>query len=175
MAYSNWGGGVWKNNQLLTAEKCDVAVYDDAVESDVPHSLRIWYFLLHEAAKKSEETQWYNRPHHAVLGDGKIRVGLYKTSFELYEADDDGNVVTVDVTKLLDPKHIWEYDPKDGTEPRRYVDNETLYQGTTFTYKGHKFSLEYDDCPCKISVEMKTPEGDIWTGFSGYCMGAGYE
>jgi hypothetical protein len=87
--------------------------------------------------------------YHVILGNGRVRLCGYKSWPVLFV---DGKEVS------LAPYTTEEGFPGCG-------------QGEI---DGYKFGWEQDDDPEKVDLWLKEPDGTMWTGFSGYAMGAGW-
>ncbi len=156
MAYSNWGAFVHKEGERRT-DREDVAVFRDD-EKDLPSAVRIFANLMANRQRYPVgETPWYEHSHHAVLGDGPVRLAGYKHLPELWHAQEDGSVVRVDLT------------PYRTTEGEEWDDH--TYEGE---YSGVRFRAnEYDNN--MIDLELVEADGSKWKSTCGYCYGAGFE
>lgn len=161
MAYSNWGAFVYKNGNRMK-NKEDVGVFDED-EKDLPSGARIFANLL-KNQKEGEQTPWYKHSHHAVLGDGLVRLCVYKCSPELWVLSKDG------------PKQIELPDvcSNDGSMDRvsYYLSrsDESIPKEETGDYV---YSISHYDGNM-VEIELKCPNGDEWKTKAGYCYGAGH-
>lgn len=90
--------------------------------------------------------------YHALLGDGKIRLGLYKqTCVDIY----------------LDVAKIGEIFPN-----YNYGDNKDSHM-VIFDHRIDIYWKSEDNLYQYVKLEQ--PDKVIWTGFSGYGVGAGFE
>ena len=90
-------------------------------------------------------------PQHVTLGGSRVRLCGYKNYPVLFM---DGNAVDLEPFK---------------TEEYRYL---TSGRGEI---EGYAFEWEMDDDPSKVTLKLTEPDGTVWTGFSGYGMGAGWD
>lgn len=155
MAYSNWGGNVYKNGERRK-DKEDVGVFDTE-ESNLPTGFRIFANILKN--NKNNNNDWYNHSHHAVLGDGPVRLCGYKDRPELWVIRDD-KVEQVDI-EIPD----WDDDNYDD-----FFNGEIEINGQKWQWE---FNLDGD--ANKVDLTLIEPDGTKWEGFSGYGIGAGFD
>lgn len=155
MAYSNWGAWVHRNGEARH-DREDVAVWNTA-EADVPAALSIWTNLLRlrEEYGETGEAPAYERAHHAVLGDGYVRLCGYKDWARLFVAWPENKVEQVEIPS-----------PYDQEEAEGTVDMGELGQW--------KWSYDHDGTN-RIDLRLVEPDGTIWNATSGYCFGAGWD
>jgi hypothetical protein len=149
MAYSNWGAFVFCNGKRRT-DKEDVGVFDTD-ESCLPSGARIFANILknHEADNKD----WSAHSHHAVLGDGPIRLCGYKSGPELWRfADGKPEQIDLDVFISKDSR-----------------DDYTHHSGTLDGYE-----FEAEESENMLDIFLREPNGTEWTSTCGYCYGAGH-
>lgn len=156
MAYSNWGAFVHKDGERRT-DREDVAVFGDD-EKDLPSGVRIFANIMANRQKFPDgQVPPHEHSHHAVLGDGPVRLTGYKNSPRLWHVEDDGSVAQVDLT----PFRTTDGDPWD----------DHTYEGE---YAGAHFRAnQYDGN--MIDLELVEADGAKWTSTCGYCYGAGFE
>lgn len=97
-------------------------------------------------------------PHHASLGNGPFRLCGYKSYPEIFW---EGQ--SVDITpyqKGDNPGPDWSWYDSDGIEGE---------------LNGYKFKATPSEDPEAVNLELIEPDGTVWSGKSGYGMGAGYE
>jgi hypothetical protein len=93
-------------------------------------------------------------PHHVSLGAMRLRLCAYKSFPVLYV---DGEKVSLDpyTTERMDDL---------GFKTSGYGEID-----------GYRFAWVQNTDPDRVNLMLIEPDGKIWTGFSGYCMGAGYD
>lgn len=155
MAYSNWGAFVHKDGVRRT-DREDVAVFNDD-EKDHPSAARIYVNIMKNRAKYPDgNPPWHERSHHAVLGDGPIRLAGYKNRPDLCELTDDGDVIAVDLTPY---RIAAESDEDDET-----------FRGE---YKGVKFEASQYDMNM-VTLKLTEADGSQWESTCGFEYGAGW-
>jgi hypothetical protein len=138
MAYGNWGGHVYRNGQRM-----------EAWEDNTPYretELTAGY------AQAFLRDQGYD-PHHAILGEKRVRLCGYKDSPILYV---DGQQVDLAPYRTTDP------DDWDENEGNGEID-------------GYRFNWSYDWGEQRLDLMLIEPDGTTWTGFGGYMIGAGFD
>lgn len=159
MAYSDYGGYAYKNGTR-----------------QVDHSDAVWTEegLVSTAGSYPGFTHGTNANwQHALLGCGNVLVGLYKQSSLTIWVNGE-EIDPVDFL-IQDQKHmVRTYD--DGS---RYLDKDA--------YTANGIAAEFSIAGCSLEVYFEhddnfymyarliQPDGNIWTGFSGYGVGAGLE
>jgi len=165
MAYSDYGAFV-KRNGKRRKDKEDVGVFDTD-EAKLPSGQRIFANILKRQKETGEDRKWYNHSHHAVLGDGPVRLCGYKQHAELWYIDDQ----TKEVVNFKLP----ELDYPGAIKNAHF---------TFFTYD-KKGELTWDDprhgdykyeikqYMNKVDLTFIEPDGTKWTARCGYMYGAG--
>lgn len=153
MAYSDYGGRAFKNG-IRHEDRCDAVLSPDGIKS-TPGQWPGW--SLEEGRSGGS---W-----HVILGDGPIFVTLYEQS-------------SVDVYRLnerVDPSGILLPDQGDAT----YLNHENFRSARKpclMEVDGHKISVWWcEEDNLYVYVRLEQPNGDIWSGWSGYGVGAGLE
>ena len=138
MAYGNWGAFVYKNDERMHNWEDQTPYKENELEAG-----------YHQAFGRNDGIN----PHHAVLGEGKVRLCGYKTTPVLFV---DGKEIDLEeyATSYEDAEKEW----ADGWEGE---------------VEGFKFKA--DQCDNKLELELTTPDGNKWRSTCGYCMGAGHE
>lgn len=144
MAYGNYGGNVFRNGIRMKSH-----------EDQTPYCEQVLVSGYHQAFGRQEGTN----PHHAVLGEKRIRFCAYKASPVLYL---DGVEVALDSYRQR-----FDDDDEDG--------DTDYYAPGSGDLDGYHFEWRVDDSPERVDLVLREPDGTLWTGFSGYGMGAGYE
>ena len=167
MAYSDYGGYGYRNGDRVEAR------------SDAVLSLEgIWAtpgmypgFADPEMWKNPEEHAPY---YHVILGDGPIFVGLYKQSgLYIHRLSEKLDLLSLCVSEAPPVYKSGKYPP--------YLDvphglHELGREMLEFEVDGHRIRahwLETDNY--YLFVRLEQPDGTVWTGFSGYGVGAGLE
>lgn len=176
MAYSNWGAFVHKNGERRK-DKEDVAVFNTD-EADVPSGMRIFANLMKNSAKYGEgdsgvkDTPWHEHSHHAVLGDGPVRLCGYKCNPELWVMKPDGAVEQIELPDICNhdgeikdaSTHFYVYADEYGKEKKEEMkEAEGEYVYSARHYNGNM-----------IELELIEPNGNRWSAISGYEYGAGH-
>lgn len=91
-------------------------------------------------------------PVHASLGQGEVRLCGYKSYPQLFF---NGREISL----IPEGKHWGE----DGIE---------IIQGEI---KGYKYEAEFKTEPNRVILKLTEPDGTIWTGVSGFELGAGHD
>lgn len=172
MAYSDYGGYAYRNGKRIEDRS------DFTITPEGGFGTPGIYPGFVVAAQGGNTEEWMTRPHHhVVLGDGPLFVGLHKqTSLLLYRIV-DGEIVKVD---LLSVKHnvpegqICEY------EGERYISFPELEDSPErrLEFESDGWKIEWvntDEDNYYQYVRLTQPDGVVWTGFSGYGVGAGLE
>lgn len=153
MAYSNWGAFVYKDGERRT-DREDVGVFDDD-EKDLPSGQKIFANILKNMDRQNDD--FWNHSHHAVLGDGPVRLCGYKASPELYKIIGD----KVEKVKIPTPdyeKDEWEIS----------ADGKVEIYGEAWEWKFNQYGGN------KIDLHLIEPDGSVWNSTCGYCYGAGW-
>ena len=84
MAYSDYGAFVYKDGRRRT-DREDVGVFDDD-ERELPAAQRTYANLIKNRDRvfPSDDAGWAAHSHHAVLGDGPVRLAGHKQHAELW-------------------------------------------------------------------------------------------
>ena len=138
MAYGNYGGNVFRNGKRMKNHEDQTPYRETELASG-----------YQQAFGRKEGVN----PHHAVLGEKRMRLCAYKAGPVLFL---DG--VEVEFETPLD---------EDG-DPDYYVPVKG-------DLEGYHFEWFFDDSPERVDLLLIEPDGTLWSGFSGYGMGAGYE
>ena len=138
MAYGNWGGNVFRNGERMTNWEDQTPYKETEVAAGYAQA-----FLRNAVGLN---------PHHAVLGDKRVRFCGYKSHPVLFV---DGN--EVDLAPYSKGKPEDYFAPGEGE------------------IEGYKFHWTMDDSPEMVNLTLIEPDGTEWIGFSGYGMGAGFD
>jgi hypothetical protein len=130
MAYGNWGAFVYKNGQRMSDWQDQTPYRETELQQGYWQAFGPREGLV---------------PHHAVLGEGRVRLCGYKCYPVLFL---DGNRVEM---KEMDDE---------------YAEDEGDLEG---------FHWSYSMSDNQVELRLLCPNGDLWNGTSGYGMGTGYE
>ena len=159
MAYSNWGAFVYKDG-ARRKDREDVGVFDDD-EKDVPSGLRIFANIIKGREKYGSDPSaqpWFEDSHHAVLGDGPVRLAGYKYKPELYRVAEDGTVADIGFDQF--ETVLGDYGTVESSRGE--------FEGCTFEV------LLDDDTGNHIDLKLTEADGAQWTARCGYLYGAGH-
>jgi len=157
MAYSDYGAFVYKDG-IRRTDREDVAVFNDD-DKDHPSAYRIFANIRRNRKKYPDgNPPWHEHSHHAVLGDGPVRLCGYKSTAELFHLADDGTVTDVDLAPFQVDAAGFDGDTHRGE------------------YAGATFEARQDDGPHGRVVLLSFVEADgaKWEATCGYLYGAGH-
>lgn len=141
MAYGNWGGNVFRNGERMTNWEDQTPYKESEVAAGYAQA-----FL--------RSAEGFN-PHHAVLGEKRVRLCGYKSYARLFV--DGQEVDLAPYEKRTEDMKAWDRAPGYGE-----ID-------------GYKFQWTTRSDPERVDLSLVEPDGTLWSGFSGFGMGAGYE
>lgn len=157
MAYSNWGAFVHKDGERRR-DREDVGVFDTD-EANIPTAFRIFYNIMKNREKYGDDRYpWHKHSHHAVLGDGPVRMCGYKRSPELWVMDEEGNAEQIKLPEPDYAKKEWDISREGKLEVVKGV----------YTWKFHQYDEDL------IDLELIEPDGTVWKSTCGYEIGAGF-
>lgn len=176
MAYSDYGGYGYRNGERVI-ERSDCTITPEGDTFGTPGS---WPgFAMIAAGMPQDEVkkrlEWPSG--HVVLGDGPIYVVLRKQSYVgIYRGPEPLNMP--DLMKCDDPDAIETWKDKAG-KAHKYVNNDYFLDRDipcVFEVDGCKVEVvwTYEDNYYQY-VRLTQSDGVIWTGWSGYGVGAGLE
>jgi hypothetical protein len=162
MAYSNWGGFVYRDGVRRT-DREDVAVFNDE-DKDLPSGARIFANIQRNMARHpGGNYPWYEHSHHVVLGDGMVRLCGYKRSPELWYAMDPGDIRNIGLDQ-------WAVRTDEYGEACEW---QGCYEGCEFhigvvelEHRGTTYEL--------LGLSFRDEDGTPWTGACGMEFGAGW-
>lgn len=163
MAYSDYGGYAYKNGKRVV-ERSDAVLTPEGLKS----TPGMWPgFALEEGRNGGS--------YHVILGDENVYVTMYKQS-SLGILDLNEPIDLLELMRKTYPESIKRY-TFEGSENKEYVDWD-MYQDkmVTLEVSGHKVEIYREESDNYYQyVRLTQPNGDVWTGFSGYGVGAGLE
>ena len=175
MAYSDYGGYAYRNG-VRVEDRSDCTI---SPEGDTFGSPGMWPgFSAFAAGGKDEYDKRKDWPSgHVVLGDGTIYVVLYKqSSLMIYRGQDEIDNVTL--LKNPSPDWVKKWTDKEGKE-HQFVNTDH------FKSSGELCTFEVDGVTIEVYfreednhyqyAKVTQADGNVWTGFSGYGVGAGLE
>jgi hypothetical protein len=165
MAYSDYGAFVFCNG-IRRPDKEDVGVFDTE-EADLPSGQRIFANLSKNMARygfasQTEEDHlqaWAAHSHHAVLGDGLVRLCGYKNyKPELWSMGSD--------------RPLW-YNLEDYITAWDTEGDAIEWSGTMLD---HLFAVKVVTLRGQhgLALRLVEPGGAQWTAEAGYLFGAGH-
>jgi hypothetical protein len=163
MAYSDYGGYAYKNGERVV-ERSDAVLTPEGLKS-TPGSWPGW----------SLEEGRSGGSYHVILGNDGVYVTMYKQS-SLGILNLNEPVDLLELMREAYPESIKKYD-FDPYKDQEYVDWD-LYEDkmVALEVSGHKIEIYREESDNYYQyVRLTQPNGDVWTGFSGYGVGAGLE
>lgn len=158
MAYGNWGAFVYKSGKRRR-DREDVAVFDDHLKQ-YSSGARIWTNLIEAQKKYGDSTKqpWHEHCHHAVLGDGPVRLCGYKEGAELWRIG-RGKILRM---KIPEPNYS-----KDNIQicasGQLYAITKGPWNWAFWQYGGNM-----------INLWLREPDGSQWFAVCGYQYGAAH-
>lgn len=148
--YNNYGALVFKDD-LRRPDREDVAVFEDD-EKEVLSSERIAANIRRNLGRvfATAQGRWAAHAHHAVLGDGPVRLCVYKARVELWELGADGPQL---VPLIENNINEWEFCGE---------------------YKGCRYRVFDIDDDGIVELDFIEPDGAHWTAGCGFLYGAGH-
>lgn len=177
MAYSDYGGYAYRNGDRIP-DRSDAVITADMTnlgeEGAYPGFVAIAKGM---SAEQFEEARAASVDGHVVLGDGPVLIAMYKqTSFSVHVLS-DGKFTIVDLLeagKDLPDAAISEYDGKRHFSSWNLANKDV--GKVQFEVAGHQIEALFEESDNYYQFARLTqPDGVVWTGFSGYGVGAGLE
>lgn len=164
MAYSDYGGYAYRNGVRVEG-RSDAVLSPEGIQS-TPGQWPGWTL---EAGRNGGS-------YHVLLGDGPIFVSLYKqSSLGIHRLGEE--LPEVDFLEPKNPDAISAYDHEGTTV--RYLNTDhfmALGEAAVFEVDGHKLEVYWEVSDNHYQyAKLTQPDGTVWTGFSGYGVGAGLE
>lgn len=160
MAYSDYGGYAYRNGERIEA-RSDAVLTPEGLKS-TPGAWPGW------SLPEGRDCESY----HVILGDGPVFVGLHKQStFSVYFAGDEVDVSAELVAKYPDCKEEF-----GGREHANYGYFRERDETAEIDLPGGRRLEIYwtEDDNFYIYARLTEPDA-VWTGWSGYGVGAGLE
>lgn len=153
MAYGNWGAFVYEDD-VRRPDKEDVGVFD-IDENRFPSGCRIFANIMKNQEKYPDgNAPWYTNSHHAVLGDGVVRMCGYKASAELW------------VCRGETPERPERIELETGEDESD--SGEIEIDGKTWEWSFEQYDGNM------VDLTLVEPDGTRWTATCGYQYGAGH-
>lgn len=197
MAYSDYGSFVYVNGVRRT-DKEDVGVFDtdeavipegSTMDMGIP-GLRLKTRVIANILKAQEtgNNAWHDHSHHGVLGDGVVRVGLYKqglpSSGIYYWPEDADEPQRFNIKELLFPdlpRHPGTDAPQNEVnayyEKVNFADYDYGNKEETLVLGGQMYLFRFTDKESSSSGHyealMRTPDETTWKCIYDYGYGAG--
>lgn len=158
MSYSDYGGYAYKDGVHIE----DRSDYTWTPEGGFgTPGVYPGFAALTAGATREEALALQDMPRgHAVIGDSKFLVTLYKQS----------SVIVYDISDNQ-PKELYDISPYEEIYENFHIAQKDIDLGDG--YELNIFFIEEDNYYCY--ARLKQPDGHIWTAFSGYGVGAGLE
>lgn len=162
MAYSDYGGYAYRNGERVE-ERSDAVFSTEGIKS-TPGMWPGW--ALPEGRGGGS--------YHVLLGDGPVHVALYKqSSVTLFLNGEEKNLVEIAATDLPEGR-VWEHEGVKHLDVPYPFTNDV--EPTVFEIEGHRLEVRWvEDDNFYCFARLTQPDGIVWTGFSGYGVGAGLE
>jgi hypothetical protein len=174
MAYSDYGGYAYRNG-VRVEERSDAQITD---KGDTFGSPGMWPgFAAYAIGGKEEYEKRREWPSgHAILGDGPIYAVLYKQSYLMIHRGPE-RLEVVDLLKDAPPEAVSSYEHEG--ETTRYLNTDHFKETedlAVFEVDGVRIEVYFrEEDNHYMYVRLIQPDGVVWTGFSGYGVGAGLE
>ena len=173
MAYSDYGGYAYRNGERVI-ERSDCILTDEM--KSLPGMYPGFAYLMHNATVEEFEHDRNRHPNgHVVLGDGPAYVGLYKqTSVHVWAAGRELELEGLASIPIPDECY------SDAYGKRRFSPSWSVEDlgevRLPFALPGAELEVvwTYED-NYYVYARLVTDSGDVWTGWSGYGVGAGLE
>lgn len=189
MAYNDYGAFVYKDGRRRT-DKEDVPAFAEG-DTDLGPGSRIYASLMRRMAEQADEDSATppnplddGRIYHGVLGDGPVRVCLYKQGMwpiRIVAVDDDGKVTELDADDVIRSySHDYvHWHPGMSEEESKAHDRQVygpyLYRAEV---RGHliEFEAREEDGVAKpnFRARMECPDGSVWEAWYDALYGAGH-
>lgn len=172
MAYSDYGGFAYRNGKRVD-ERSDYTITPDGGGFGTPGAYP-GFAAIAAGATGEQAKEIASYPHyHVVLGDGPIFIGLYKQSHvAIHRGAEELDLVAHAEPQLTD-EQVKDY----GSE--RYVNKDAFLEAgkpATFLIDGHRLEVRWTEEDNYYQYARLTqPDGTVWTGWSGYGVGAGLD
>lgn len=176
MAYSDYGGYAYRNG-VRVEDRSDCTITPEGDTYGTPGSYPGFALLGAgmDIADVKKRLDWPSG--HAVLGDGPIYVVLYKQSALLLHRGPE-RLNEIDHLSTQGEGVIETWVDKDG-KTHRWIDTDKFKLSELpceFLIDGVKVTVFWriEDNHYQY-VKVEQPDGVVWTGWSGYGVGAGLE
>lgn len=166
MAYSDYGGYAYRNG-VRVVERSDCTINPDGDTFGTPGMWPGFVTLGSTPEHRDEQLSWPSG--HAVLGDGPIYLVLYKqTATMLYRGP-----IRLNLEEHVENPVFASYGERTFLDTDHYKDTGKPLLASV---DGCKISIIYEETDNHYQyAELIQPDGTIWTGWSGYGVGAGLE
>lgn len=169
MAYSDWGAFVSMNGTRRT-DREDVGVFEEG--NKLPSGMRIFANLMENKAHEGQESPWWKHSHHAVLGDGDLRLCAYKSRPELW--------LRIPATRFREEAVIQiPLECMKPSEDSYHEDHGCEWDGMLNGYSFDVFEWwrrdnEHGACQM-LTLHLTEPDGTVWDATAGSMYGAGHK
>ncbi|ANC87298.1 hypothetical protein [Sphingomonas sp. NIC1] len=160
MAYSDYGGYAYRNGERVE-ERSDAVIRPDMVNVGAAGAYPGFVALAAgQTLAQFEQVRDASLDGHVVLGDGPVFAVMYKSCHLMAYRLVDGAFV-----KAPELDGLSGYDLAKNDAP-----------AVIFDLSGHKLEVLFEQTDNYYQYARLThPDGTVWTGFSGYGVGAGLE
>ena len=178
MSYSAYGGYAFRNG-ASRLDRSDAVITDRA--QTVPGLWPGFAFMAQGVPQEEVRDAIWKKPHgHVVLGDGPLHVGLYK------QADVrvwfDGQQIDLLEHGVDLPEAVIRTQWSDGKPCKAHIDtldwaDRRDFEPLQFAFPdGSRLDVVWTvQDNYYVYARLEQPDGNVWTGWSGYGVGAGHE
>lgn len=155
MAYSDYGGYAYRNGARIEA-RSDATITPEGDTFGTPGVYPGFAMLAAGVSYDDVQTRIQWPSGHAVLGDGPIYVVLRKQWASAFRGPEP-----IEASLARD----WEAGADNGGEQRKTLEIDGCRIEVVLTDEDNYYAY----------ARLVQPDGTVWTGFSGYGVGAGLE
>jgi hypothetical protein len=154
MAYSDYGGYAYRNGERVV-ERSDATITPKGDTFGTPGSYPGFAMLAAGVPAEEVKTAMEWPTGHAILGDGPIYVVLRKQWASVFRGPE----------KLVTLDRDWPSDGNNEDEQRKTFEADGCKVEVVLTHEDNYY----------VYARITQADGNAWTGFAGYGVGAGLE